>query len=561
MKEFSNATPRERKEYLLLRLNRLKQKRNPWLHRCDEISKFISPFSGRFNVTDHQQTRNYDLIYDNTAERSLNILVSGLATGATSPAQQWFKVNLPDPNLMLDTNIAGWCTDVEHLLQRVFQKSNTYNSLHMLYKELCLFGVGVDLVLDDDENILRHHVLTAGEYCIESNNAGIVDTLYREFQLTTLQLIEEFGYDGVPDNIQRLYDRGYLDEWHTVCHAIEPRTTRYINLKDNKNMPFASYYFLADESESKGEILREGGYKYFPALCPRWDVLTGETYGQSPANTSLPNVKQLQMECEIKSTALELITNPPIQAPAALRQEPINLSAGSISFTGGTGSEQLIKPIITGVGDINAITQDILSLKQDIKADFFVDLFLMIQNQQDDRKTAAEIYALKEEKMLVLGPVMERLQHELLSPLVEMCFLKLSERGLLPPSPENIANKPLELEFQSMLAQSQRSVDINSIDRLMSSVQALSSSMPEILDRINPDGLFDVYRNRLAVDPKIVRSLEDANSIRDARNQQAIQQAQMEQAQQAGLAYNQFMQAQRAGADASLATQQLNQVG
>lgn len=560
MARFSQATPTERKQYLMQRLTELKRLRSPWLDRWREVSDYVSPYNGRFETTDHLETRNYGFIYDNEAGRSLNTLVSGLASGATSPVRQWFKLALPDTNAMLDIATAEWCTEIEHQIMRAFQQSNTYNSLHALYRELCLFGVGVDLVMNDEDNIINHHVLTAGEYCLQVNSNGVVDTLYREFQLTVAQAINVFGWEDVPQVIREMYEQGALDKYYTFCHAIEPRHDRDLASPTSKNMPYASYYFMVDSDVKNGGIISESGFKVFPALCPRWDVLAGETYGISPAMAALPNIKQLQQECECKSVVLELLVNPPIQAPSALRQEAISMAPGTLFFTGQTGTEQAIKPVITATGDINAITQDIMQLKQDIKSDFFVDLFLLIQQATSDRMTATEVQALKEEKMLVLGPVIERLQHELLNPLVTMVYNKLKERNMLPEAPANIKGGTLEIEFQSMLAQSQRAVDINAIDRMMSSLQAIASVQPEILDRVDPDGVFDIYRDRLAVDPKIARTLEEAQQIRDARNQAAAQQQQAAELEQGTASYNQFMQAQKAGADASMATQQLDPV-
>ena len=561
MSKFSQATPRERKDYLVKRLQDLERLRAPWLDRWREVSDFIYPYGGRFEIHDKFETRNYDKIFDNEAGRSLDTLVSGLASGATSPVRQWFKVTVPDLDAQLDIGTAQWCSEVEHMLMRAFQQSNTYNSLHTLYRELCLFGVGVDLVMEDENDILRHHVLTAGEYCLQVNSDGIVDTLYRTFQLTVSQAVNIFGWDNVPKVIKDMYVVGDLDRYFDFCHAIEPRHDRDENSPSNKNMPWASYYFMLSGDAGNDAIISESGFKMFPALCPRWDVLAGDVYGMSPAIRALPNVKQLQQECECKSWALELLVNPPVQAPSTLRQEPLSLTPGAVSFTGITDTGQAIKPIITTSGDINAITQDIMQLKQDIKSDFYVDLFLLIQQATSDRMTATEVAALKEEKMLVLGPVIERLQHELLSPLVQMTYNKLKERKLLPEAPQSIKGRSLELEFQSMLAQSQRAVDINAIDRMMSSVQAMATVAPEILDRIDVDGTFDVYRDRLAVDPKIARSVDEANEIRQSRNQVMAQQQQSAEVEQGAAAYNQFMQAQKAGADASMATQQLSPVG
>lgn len=561
MASFSQATPKERKQYLMRRLVELQRLRAPWMDRWREVSDYISPFNGRFEREDHLEDRDYRFIFDNEAGRSLNTLVSGLASGATSPVRQWFKLAIPDANLMLDISTAKWCSEIEHLIMRYFQQSNTYNSLHSLYRELCLFGVGVDLIMEDEDNLLRHHVLSAGEYCLQTNSDGIVDTLYREFQLTVAQAIQQFGWDEVPDVIKDDYEAGYLDHYYNFCHAIEPRKDRNVDSPTNKNMPFASYYFMVNDSSKNDGIISESGFKTFPALCPRWDVLAGETYGISPAITSLPNVKQLQQECECKSVALELMINPPIQAPSTLRQEPMSLTPGAISFTGMTGNDQSVKPIITTAGDINAITQDIAQLKQDIKSDFFVDLFLLIQQATNDRMTATEVAALKEEKMLVLGPVIERLQHELLQPLIAMTYNQLKERNMLPEPPAQAKGAVLEPEFQSMLAQSQRAVDINSIDRMMGSLQSVAAVAPEVLDRLSPDGLVDTYRDRLAVDPKIFRSVDEANELRQQRMQAQAQAQEMENMEQGAASYNQIMQAQKAGADASMATQNLTPVG
>lgn len=561
MEKFSRATPNERKQYLTKRLIDLKRLREPWLDRWREVSDYIAPFVGRFGISDHLESRDYRFIIDNVAEHSLNILVSGLASGVTSPVRQWFKLSLPDINANQDISAARWCSDVEAQLMRAFQQSNTYNSLHSLYRELCLFGIGVDLVMEDAENVLRHHVLSAGEYCLQVNSNGVVDTLYREFQLTVGQAVEQFGFDNVPTVIKDAFRAGDLDHYYNFCHAIEPRRDRDIDSPSSKNMPFASYYFMVHDGSDNDGIISESGFNYFPALCPRWDVLAGETYGVSPAMTALPNVKQLQQESDAKATALELMTNPPIQAPSTLRQEPLSLTPGNITYTGMTGADQTIKPIITSAGDISAISADIDRLIERIQSDFFVDLFLLVQQATNDRKTAAEIYALKEEKMLVLGSVMERLQHELLRPLVVMTYNKLKQNQLLPQPPQRLKGANIEPEFQSMLVQSQRSVDINAIDRMMAAMQSMGAVLPGLYDRVDEDRLFDVYRERLGVDPKIARSIEDANAIRQQRAQAQAQAQEMQSVEQGANAYNQFMQAQKASADASMATQNLDVIG
>lgn len=557
--KFKGASGSEKIRYLKQRLDELKRLREPWFNRWQEVSEFISPYSGRFTTNDHQETRNYDSIYDNEAGRALNILTSGLASSATSPVRQWFKLTTNILKKKNDLEGAKWCSKVEKMLLETFQRSNTYNSLHMLYRDLCLFGVGVDLIYEDPDTVIRHHVLPAGEYCIQANDKGIVDTLYREFQLTVGQAVSFFGYDNLFHTIRLLYDQGQLEQYFTFCHAIEPREARDYRSASNKDMPFASYYFCLDDQSE--DIIKEGGFKQFPALCPRWDAISGETYGISPGITALPNVKQLQVESECKSYIVENMARPPLQAPASIHNKYASIAPGSMTFLMNTGVDQAIKPIMSTVGDINSVTADIMQLKQDIRADFFVDLFLMIQQATDDRKTAAEIYALKEEKMLVLGSVVERLQHELLGPLVTITYEKLLALGAIPEPPQSIGGRLIDIEFQSMLAQSQRAVDINNVDRLMGFVQAMSAIQPTVVDIMDQDAMVRGYADRLAVDPEFIRSDEETEKIRAEREQQLQQQQQAEQAQAAGTTVNQLMQAQKAGAEASMATQSLEKVG
>ena len=555
--DFRHATPQEKASKIIQRWNDLKQQREPFFDYWQQVSKFVAPYSGRFEKNDHNKRRSQRFILDSHASHDLNILASGMMSGASSPARPWFKIAPEDADLAENYQVISWCDQVEQKILQIFQKSNTYNTLHQMYKELGLFGTAVDIVYDDEKNVIRHHLLTAGEYCVASNAEGVIDTLYRNFELTTIQAVKFFGYDNIPNDIRQAYDAGNLSIYWEFIHAIEPRIDRDYNAKDNLNMPWASYYV----SVSSNLVIRESGFKYFPCVVPRWDVLGIDPYGVSPAMEQLPNIKQLQQETLRKAELIENYTKPPMQAPNSARQQAINLSAGAINFTSSTGSEQQIRPIITSVGDLNAIRQDIAEIKVSIDKGFYTDLFMMVQNTAGDRRTTVEIYALQQEQMLTLGAVVERMQNEMLGRLVEIAYNKLYENDLLPEMPQALEDKQLAVKYTSVLSQAQKSVDINAVDRFFSALSASVQIMPEVLDRLDPDGYVDEYRDRLGVAPKLLRSKEDAQKIRQQRAQaQAQQQEQLEQMQ--GLQNDAMMaQAQKTGAEASLAMQRLDNVG
>ena len=209
-------------------------------------------------------------------------------------------------------------------------------------------------------------------------------------------------------------------------------------------------------------------------------------------------------------------------------------------------------------GNIGVISNDIQDLRERIKEGLFVKQFLLLEDVANNRKTTVEVYALKEEKMLALGSVSERINNECLKPFVTIGLNRLLESGAMPQPPKQIQDALLEVEFESVLAQAQKAIDLNAVDRFVSTVYNSVSVMPEVLDRIDPDGLIDVYKDRIGVDPKVLRSIEQAGEIRKQRaEQQQAQQEAMQQAQQAQ-AIHQLAQASEHGTQASLANQQLN---
>lgn len=557
---WTKGDSRVKAQLLQQRYGELKNRRAPFINQWKAVSKYISPFSGRFSVSDHGEHRSTAFILDSEATYSYKILTSGLMSGASSPARAWFKIQPKDENVQQDFEAIHWCASVESIMQKIFQQSNTYNTLHSIYKELVLFGTAVDLIYDDLDNIIQHHILTAGEYCLDTNDRGDVDTLYREFQLTTIQAVKAFGYDILPHEIQDSYNRGDLGSYWTFLHAIEPRVDRDVTANDVRNKAWGSYYLALGTSEQG--ILKESGFDYFPVLAPRWDIFGIEPYGSSPAQETLPDIKQLQQETLRKAELIENYVRPPLQAPQSARQNPIVMASGAINFTSTTANDQIIKPIINSTGDLNALNADIASIKESIRRGFYVDLFMMIQQTAGDRRTTVEINALQQEQMLSLGAVMERMQNELLGKLVKITFQKMLERKILPELPANYQNGiPLDIAFTSVLAQSQKAVDINTVDRFTSAIFASAQAMPEIIDRIDPDGYVDEYVARLGVAPKLIRSREEAEKIRQQRAE--AQQAQQEQAESmmATQQQAQMAQAQKTGAEASLAMQQLDALG
>lgn len=514
------------REKLQARWGALKSERAGWIDHWREISDYMLPRSGRFLVSDRNRgERKHNKIYDSTSTRALRVLAAGMMAGMTSPARPWFRLTTSDPNLDESAAVKRWLADVTRIMQMIFAQSNTYLSFHGIYEELGAFGTASSIVLPDFENVLHHYRLTAGEYAVATDYRGVVDTVYREFDMTAGQMVAEFGKDNVSPAVLALYDRGALDQWVTVMHCVEPRRDRESGKRDAKNMPWKSTYFEPGGGSDK--LLRESGFREFPALCPRWMTAGGDIYGNSPGMEALGDIKQLQHEQLRKAQGIDYMVNPPLQVPTALKGRDVDTLPGGVSYYDAANPGGGIRSAFEVSIDLSHLLVDINDVRQRINSTFYADLFLMLANDTRSGITATEVAERHEEKLLMLGPVLERLHNEILTPKIDMTFTRMVEAGIVPPAPEELQGMELNVEFVSMLAQAQRAIATNSIDRFVGNLGAVAQIKPDVLDKFDADKWADAYADMLGVDPEFIVPGEQVALI---RQQRADRQAQAEQA-------------------------------
>ena len=71
----------------------------------------------------------------------------------------------------------------------------------------------------------------------------------------------------------------------------------------------------------------------------------------------------------------------------------------------------------------------------------------------------------------MLGPVLERLQNELLDPLIENTFDAIIDAGIAPPPPEELQGRPLNVDLIGMLAQALSLIHISTTATRCGSLQ------------------------------------------------------------------------------------------
>lgn len=521
-------TPRQK---YLRRKTALWNERSSWVSHWREISDYLLPRSGRFFEQDRNRgEKKHNHIYDSTATRALRVLAAGMMSGMTSPARPWFRLAIQDTDMMEFEPVKVWLDDVSKLMREIFSRSNTYRSLHMVYEELGAFGTAATIIRPDFNDVVRHYPLTIGEYALSASARGEIDTIYREVPMTVAQVVEEFGIENVSKSVKNQYDRNNLDQWITVMHAIEPRKDkeRSYGKRDSKNMPFKSCYFeLAGEGD---QMLSESGFNFFPVLAPRWSVAGGDIYGNGPAMEALGDIRQLQHEQLRKAQGIDFQTKPPLQMPVSMKGMEYDTLPGGISWVDPSQPNGAIKSAFEVNLNLQHLLMDIQDVRDRIKGTFYADLFMMMANDTRSGITATEVAERHEEKLLMLGPVLERLHNEMLSPMVENTFTMMLEAGILPPPPKELQGMDLNIEFVSTLAQAQRAIGVGAIDRLLGTVGSIATMKPDVLDKLNADQIVDTYADMLGVDPNLIVGDENVAMIRQQRadaQQKAEQQQQM----------------------------------
>ncbi len=524
----------------------MKNERTSYETHWQELQDHFAPRSGRwirgdrYSAGERGRKRNQKII-NGTPLFAVNTLAAGMTSGNTSPARPWFRLTTPDPQLAEIGAVKQWLYAVENRMREVFSKSNLYRVLPTVYRDLGVYGTAVMVALEDEDDVIRFEQFEIGSYWIAQSNRKRIDTLYREFQMTVRQIAQEFGIEACSERVKNMAKNGQWETWVDVCHAIAPNDERFVD-GDRWDMPVRSMYWEASSSDDK--MLAVRGFESSPLLGARWTTSGEEVYGSSPGMDALGDAKSLQLKELRKAEAIDKVVNPPLIAPTSLRNQKVSLLPGDITYVDSQQSQAGLKPIHDWRPDLNAIGEDIMRSEELIRRAFYVDLFLMMQNDTRSNITAREIQERHEEKLLMLGPVVERVNDELLDPIIDRTFDILVRKSrpywegvlngepLIPPPPEELAEVDLKVEFISVLSQAQKAVGLSAMDNLLMFTANAAQMNSGVLDKLDFDQMIDERAEMLGVSPRIVVSDDKVAEIRDAK----AQQAQQAQAMQQGMA-------------------------
>lgn len=431
-------------------------------------------------------------ILDGTGTSAARVLASGMMNGVTSPARPWLRLRLVSRRDDEDNNIRIWLDDVTRALLRIMSESNFYNCLAVMYLDLAVFGTSAMTIYEDFEQIIHCQTHALGEYYLMQDNKHRVNGVAREFQYTVRQIIAEFGVENVSISTREMHKKGgaSLFKNRVIRHIIEPNNDGKYKDKLNENI-FTYREIFWEKGGEKGTVLAIRGFRELPGIFPRWEVSGNDVYGTSPGVDALGDVVQLQHETKRKAQQLDFAVRPPMVADVQLQHKPTALLPGGLTFVQGANNVGM-KPAYEVRPDIQSLTADIREVQARIRETFHNDLFQMI-SQLDTVRSATEIDARREEKLVLLGPVLERFENEGLDPAVIRIFGLASRAGMIPEPPVDLEGEELEIQYVSILHSAQIAVSAAPTERTMAFAAEVGSVEPGVFDNFDFDELVRGY--------------------------------------------------------------------
>ncbi len=518
-----------------------------------DINDFILPASGRFFLSDVNKGSRRNLsIINSSGQMAANTLHAGMMSGVTSPARPWFRLAAPDPDLNEYGRVKDWNSVVADRMQNVFLKSNLYQMLP--YRELGGFGTAPMSMEEDLDSVIHCSAYPVGSYYIAKDEKGTVNVFFREWQMTIRNVVAKFGrrnangdwdWSNFSNLVKDCYERGQYETYITIAHVVSPNEDYVPGSPFSKQKKFSSCYYergvstsvagrnyMADSADDN-KYLREMGFDYFPVLVPRWWVGGEDVYATDyPGVTALGDVKQLQ-HSEMKfGKALDKMVDPTMIFPTSMANQATTMLPGGTMFADEREGMKGIRSAYDVNLRIDHLDAKMSKIEYRVSRAFYEDLFLMLAQTDRREITAREIDERHEEKLLALGPVLERLNQDLLNPLIDITFNIMMRQGMIPEPPEELKGQNLKVEYISIMAQAQKMIGVSVQERFMTTMLGIAPIKMDAMDKVDFDQYIDVYGENLSVAPGVIRTDEDVAILRESRAKQQQAQQMVENAPQ-----------------------------
>lgn len=524
-------------QYVIKKRDKLEAYTALWKPHWKEISDYVLPQKNDVYGGAIAGEKKDNYLFDSIGVQSCDRLASALHGMLVNPGTQWFALSTGDALVDTNQDVSKWLQDTAKQINSAMQNSNFQPEIHEVLVDLCGIGTALLRIEEDEIDIFRFKASPIYDVRISENYNGLIDTVYYTYKMTMDQMADAFG-DKVPAELQEERLKDPLKEY-CIIHAVEPTHRLPVGLQ-HPMLPFTSLHVL----QEKSVLLKVAGFEEDPCIVPRFSKISGEMYGRSPAMRALSDIKSVNAMKKAVLEGIQLQVAPPIQVPDEGVLMPVRTSPRSINYYR-AGSKDRIEALNLG-GNVGIGEQMIESMHKGIEKSFYLDQLHMVEN---DRMTATEVMQRRDEQLRSLAPLLGRLQHELLRPMIVRVFGIMGRRNLIPPLPEMLRGKKLEVRFVSQLARAQESIEADNFLKAFNVIGSIAQMAPQSLDYLNTDEVVKFSMRTYGAPLVLLNKKEEVDTVRQQRAEQQEQARQAQMAQMESQSANQMAQASQATAN------------
>lgn len=506
-----------------------KAEQTKWVHVWRKLNEGFYPFlyTNLISTTplreqDPDRIANPNML-DGEPALALLVLSAGFMNGVTSPARKWVNIKAPGtkPYEEGDRGESVVHSEIRTKILETLAGTNYYDTRAEQVYDGCGIGTSAVLCYEDRDYICKFTNCAPGSFYLTTDESNQVTKFSREFRMTAADLLREFGEAALPKDIVERAKKGGASARtpYIVSHLIEKNDPEDKLL--GTNHPFRELYWFSAMISGAPPYLAKRPLYEWPVAVFRWSCPDNSTYGVPPTLSVLGKAVQLQ-NLEYKSDqGLDKLLSPPMLADVSLRNRPKAFGANGITYTANLRDNAGARPLYQVQMPFQELEIKRSRIVQAIKDGLYNYLFDMI-SQLDTVRSATEIDARREEKMVVLGPVLHRSYLEDIGVIVKRVYGILRRKGLLPQLPEGMG---AEIAFSNILSDVQKASDVATLERFAAFVGQLVPTWPEAQPKVDILDIVTQYAEGLGVRPTVLR--EDQNV------QQAVEPAsEMEQLMQ-----------------------------
>lgn len=454
---------------VLNRWKRCKDKKDPWDAFILEILQYLCPrmtnkIAGRIASGSKQTTLQFDSAGEDAGQK----LAASLSGSLMPNTQKWFRLVPREYALREIAEFMVWLEACADYLFAAFNNSNLIAEGNESFLALVYTGTTAMLMEEAKATApgvfggFRFRTLGYGEYCYEEDAFGVVNKLYRTFEISYSSAFSLWASAFTPEMARKMQEAP--EEEFEVLHYVGPRAAYKRRYHDNLNMPYESCYIMTQNKI----LLSEGGFEEFRYAAPRWSKSPGEIYGRGPGHRAYADIRsqnrlqELDLEKaskDVDPTLMQL--HEAIIGDTTLNPAGINI-VDSAMVQGDV--RKAIAPLESG-GHYPWTAERLDRLEKKIRQAFYND-HLIIPEKPD--MTATEFAGRQEVMQRMIGPTFGRLNNEFLAIIVNLGFNIMKRAGALPPMPlipREFANTDIDVVFEGPLARAQRSHDLIAIQR------------------------------------------------------------------------------------------------